>query len=296
MAELLVLGAALSWAVSIVALRPLTARHGALPITAVRAIAPAVAFALIVTVSGRWGEAVSMPLVNLLAILAAVVVGIGGGEMLVVRAVPRVGVSRAYALASTYPLFTALIAVTLLGETLTVMDGVGGVLIVVAGLLLAIEPAARSGAAAPGPWRLRTSVGALLALLASLLFALDLNALRLALEGLPPEIVNAVRMPLAALGLNLAALASGGRWAPVTLGRRDSLIALASGLVALTVGGYMFLSGIQVVGAARGGALTATAPVFVLLLSSVTLRERPGRYAIVGVLVSAGGVALLTLG
>jgi len=58
-----------------------------IPITAVRAIAPAVAFALIVTIGGRWGEAVSMPLVNLLAILVAVVVGIGGGEVLLVLAV-----------------------------------------------------------------------------------------------------------------------------------------------------------------------------------------------------------------
>ena len=58
----------------------------------------------------------------------------------------------------------------------------------------------------------------------------------------------------------------------------------------------MFLSGIQAIGAARGGALTATAPVFVLVLSSALLRERPGHYAIVGVLISAAGVALLTLG
>ena len=73
-------------------------------------------------------------------------------------------------------------------------------------------------------------MGAGLALLASVTFAFDLNALTLALDGLPPEIVNAVRMPLAAPGLNAAALASSGRLAPVSLGRRDSLIALASGL------------------------------------------------------------------
>jgi len=36
--------------------------------------------------------------------------------------------------------------------------------------------------------------------------------------------------------------------------------------------------------------------VFVLLLSSALLRERPGRFAIVGVLISAAGVALLTIG
>ena len=110
------LGAAFSWAASIVALRPLTARHGALQISAVRTVAPAVAFVLIVTVGGRWGEAASMPLGNLLAILAAVALGIGGGEVLGIRAVPRIGVARAYALASMFPLFTALIAVTIFGR------------------------------------------------------------------------------------------------------------------------------------------------------------------------------------
>ena len=39
-----------------------------------------------------------------------------------------------------------------------------------------------------------------------------------------------------------------------------------------------------------------TAPVFALVLSSAILRERPGRFALAGVLVSAGGVALLTIG
>ncbi len=101
MAELLVLGAAFGWAVSLVVLRPLALRHGPLQISAVRTIAPAVSFALIITVAGRWGEVVGMPLTNLLAILAAAVLGIGAGEVLVISAVPRIGPSRAYALASS---------------------------------------------------------------------------------------------------------------------------------------------------------------------------------------------------
>lgn len=296
MAELLVLGAAFGWAVSLVVLRPLAARHSALQISAVRTIAPAVCFILIVTATGDWGEVVGMPLANFLAILAAAFLGIGAGEVLVINAVPRIGASRAYALASSYPVFTALIAVTVLGETLTFMAGTGAGLIVVGAGMLSLEPKALRGAARRLPTTLRTSIGAGLALLASVLFSLDLIVLKIALDGLSPEAVNALRMPLATVGLHLVALAATRDWPVVRLGKRDSLVALVSGLFALTIGGFMFLSGIQQVGAARGAALSATSPVFVLILSGIFLGERVGGVSILGVFACAVGVFLLAMG
>ncbi len=176
------------------------------------------------------------------------------------------------------------------------MAGAGALLTVGGAVMLSIEPGAWRQAARKTTRGLGASLGAGLALLASVLFALDLIVLKIALDGLTPEAVNAVRMPVATVGLHLAALATARRWAPASLGMRDSLIALGSGLFALTLGGFMFLSGIQQVGAARGAALSATSPVFVLILSTIFLRERPGRVAIAGVFVSAGGVVLLTTG
>jgi drug/metabolite transporter (DMT)-like permease len=251
---------------------------------------------LIITATGRWGEVVGMPLPNLLAILAAAVLGIGAGEVLVISAIPRIGTSRAYALASSYPLFTALIAVIVLGETLTLMAGTGAVLIVVGAGMLSLEPTAFRVSGRLVPTSPRASAGAGLALLASILFALDLIVLKVALDGLSPEAVNAVRMPLATVGLHLAALVATQDWPVVRLGRRDSLVALLSGLFALTIGGFMFLSGIQQIGAARAAALSGTSPVFVLILSRVFLGERARGASMLGVFACAAGVALLTMG
>ena len=296
MSELSVLGGAFSWAISLVLLRPLTLRHAPFQIAAVRIMAPAIIFVLVVTASGRWNEVADMSLSTVAAILGAAVLGVGAGEVLVISAVPRIGPSRAYALASSYPLFAALLAITLFGETLTVSAGVGALMTVAGAAMLSIELTPKPGFDFYSQWGFRASMGAALALLAAMLFALDLNLLTFALAEVSPEILNAVRMPVAMLGLHTAALVTGKRFALVSLGRRDSVIALGSGFIALVLGGYLFLVGIQQVGAARGGALSATAPVFVLILSMIFLRERPGYPAIAGLLSSVVGVGLITIG
>ena len=79
------------------------------------------------------------------------------------------------------------------------------------------------------------------------------------------------------------AVARGRFWVVVTTG------------LLLTVGGgsFLFLLGIQLAGAARGGALASVGPLFALLLSPLLLHERITRRGVVGSLMTMTGVWLL---
>ncbi|MCH8855469.1 MAG: EamA family transporter [Proteobacteria bacterium] len=101
MPELLILAAALCWAVGLVMMRGLSVRVPALQLNATRILAPAAAFLLLVLATGRLGEIASLPRPNLLAIVVSVVLGIGMGDALLFVAIRRIGVARAFALAST---------------------------------------------------------------------------------------------------------------------------------------------------------------------------------------------------
>ena len=271
MPELLILSAAGCWAVGLLMLRGLTARVPPLQINGTRLLAPALAFPLIVLVSGRLG---ALPLTTLLAILGSAAAGIGAGDALLLAAVRRIGVARAYALASTHPLFTALMAVVFLGEALSAAALAGAFLVVGGAVLLAVGRAPGPDPLAEARRRLFvTCIGVGIALFTAALWALDVVLIRIALDGLEPTVVNAVRMPLAAVAVNLAALAYHRRPAAAGLDARGVVLALGSGLVATTLGSFLWLVGVEQLGAARSGALGATSPVFALILGVLFLRR-----------------------
>ena len=296
MTELLILAASLCWAAGMVMIRDLAIRASVLPINAARALAPGLAFPLAALATGHGDDILRIPVPNLLAVVAGVSLGIVSGDLLVLLAIRRIGVARAYALANTYPLVGVLIAVALRGETLGGLGLAGVFLVVGGGTLLSIEPAARGGAARPGgARRWRVSLGAALALFTALLWGVEVNLTKFAVTGVDPIALNSIRMPLGAAALNLGALAVYRRPAPMTLGWRGSVRAFAAGLIALTLGSGLYLYGLQLLGAARAVSLSAASPVFALLLSAGLLREAPGRLSVAGVFLTAGGVALITL-
>jgi drug/metabolite transporter (DMT)-like permease len=205
------------------------------------------------------------------------------GDSLYFLAAARIGVARALPIASSFPLLTAIGAVLLLGESLT-LSVLGGCALVVLGVaLIGGEKTQASGRNDP--------LGLALAGLAACMWACSGLFLGPALKLLDPIPANMVRFPLATVcfaGYLIAARPRerfDGRLIWLT-------VAAAAGTLASAT---MFLAGIAGAGVARGVALNATSPVFSAILAVVLLHERLSRRAAIGVGCSVLGTIMLVV-
>ncbi len=174
--------------------------------------------------------------------------------------------------------FTIALAVALFGESLTAREAGGALAIVVGGLVLSLTG---GGLRAPTP-------GALAVAGACACWALDNNlAARLALRD-PVAVVRAKSLVAGAVNVGLG-LAVGERL-PLPASLPAALVAGAAGYGLSIV---LHLRATRELGAARQGALFATAPFAGALAAFVLLGERPGLREAVAAAAMALGVALL---
>src|SRR5919199_6315076 len=104
---------ALSWAVTGLLVRAQGSGLSALTINALRSTIAGIAFLAI------WpllGETRPVAPVALMLLIASLIAGLAIGDTLYFAAIPRIGVTRALPISMGYPVLTAALAVTLLGE------------------------------------------------------------------------------------------------------------------------------------------------------------------------------------
>ncbi|MCL6517109.1 DMT family transporter [Alicyclobacillus sp.] len=109
---------------------------------------------------------------------------------------------------------------------------------------------------------------------------------------MPALFLNGVRWTVSALILWGIARATGQR---VRL-REQAVPLFVLGFVGMFVFSSLTYIGLRTVPASQAGLITGTSPVFILLLSALVLRERPGWAAWIGVILSVAGVAVLMEG
>ena len=149
---------------------------------------------------------------RMLVIVASIVVGGLIGDTCNVVALRLVGVSRAVPLTSSFPIFTVLFAFLLWGDAPSPLAIIGAFLVVVGAALLSLPERD------PGPARPRESgsanrlavaqrqrrLGLLLAAATAAAWGLETVLTAVAVEGSNTVAVNAVRVPLTAVGTLLA--------------------------------------------------------------------------------------------
>jgi drug/metabolite transporter, DME family len=287
--ELAALLAAFSWAVTGLLVRAQGSGFSAVTINALRSTIAGVAFILV------WpmlGQAQAVPPVTLALLVASLVAGLAIGDTLYFAAIPRIGVSRALPISMGYPILTAALAVTFLGEPIDLFSALGIVATLV-GVYLVARPAHAAGTEYVSPGRAYW-VGIAMAASAAIGWSISAVLLSPALENVDVWTASAIRAPLAALMLWVFAARAGDVPKRAELRGVPLFVIASTGLlnVAATV---LFLASIASIGAARASVLTATSPVFAVPLAILVLRERATWQLGLGTLLSVAGVALLTL-
>lgn len=242
--------------------------------------------ALLLPIAFGSGEMSNLPEVSiqaLLLVIVAAIVGFGIGDTLLLQSITVVGVSKAYTITYTYPLFTTISAVILLGEPfhLTTLAGTALTVLSVVSLLSEKDDSDGKG----------NSRGLLMAFGTAITWAIGILLVTLGLRDLTVLQANAVRYPALFLFL-LVFSKPARRW---NLDRKSLLLLFASGALGMVLGGTIFLLSVNLIGASRATPLSASSPVWASLMSSLFLKEKVTPRLLISSALVVVGTYFLTL-
>lgn len=230
-----------------------------------------------------------IPVDAILVLATSSVIGIAIGDSLYFWSMTKIGAARALPISGTYPLFTWAFAVPLLNEPITYADLLGTLLVVLGVYLLSPnEEACTAIDARTARW------GVLTAIAAAALWALATTMLKIGVQQSPHVIVvNAIRLPVAALASAIVAQLYGGMrvWQGYTRQNLPRLVALA--MYSTGIGMIVWTLTVDYAGAARAALLNTAAPLIGVPLSVIFLHERVTRKVAVGTLLAVLGVWLI---
>lgn len=283
--ELCALGSALLWAVNSMMLRTRSHQVSPAAMNVIRCGTAALFFWIWLPFSDPLAGLEQVSTDEWLLLVGSIVVGMVTGDTLYLTAIREIGLSRALALSSTYPLTTLLFEWLLLRRPASGGLALGCCLVALGVVLLSgrgREPESRP---------LHLKYGVALALVASVLWGLSTVMLYPAVAHLTLVQANSVRMPLVALLLYLIRIRSPAEFR--CLDRRTLLVVAGSGLIGMGISSLMYLAAIKLIGATRAVTLTSVSPVFGMILSVVFLKEQVGLRVLLGIAACMGGVWLV---
>jgi DME family drug/metabolite transporter len=292
MGELAALGAALSWAISSVLLKPLSHRFHPVALNGLRCVAAALFFAFILILSGKKGDVFSIPAPAMLALVLGSVAGIAVGESLFIYSLRFIDVSRAYPISICgYPVVTILLAALLLGEVFTQLTLLG-MAVVVLGISLVAFPRGTFGAVLSSP---QERWGLFLIFLTIVLWGVGTVLIRQGVRESDPIAANFVRIFGTALFIFLFTARRWGQFVGSRGGWRFPALGAATGLLSFGIGGLLFLIGLQLAGAGKTSLLSSVSPLFSVPLAVLFLKERVTLRLALGVIISIAGIWLVML-
>lgn len=203
------------------------------------------------------------------------------------ESITRIGIARAATISNTTPIFTAVLAVPVLGETVS-WRLAAGTLLVVVGLVLTVRP--DPAAPAGRPW-----AGALLALNTAVLASISFMLRKLGLQLLPDPAVASALTVTGSLVTLLPYVVIRSRTEPLRADRRALGYLIVGALV--TTGAFLsYFFALNISELVRVTPLGNTTPLFALLLLYLFRQEAIRARAVIGALLAVAGVVFVALG
>jgi len=290
MGEAAALTSALIWAFTSALLTSQTGRIPPMSMSALRGLAASGVLVALLLAAGRLGEWGAMSAATAFSMVVSGIIGQGLGDTLYINSLGLVGLSRTFPISnSAYPLLTFVLAASLLGEDVSLIIVLGGLLVVGGISILVLEGG--GGRAAVG--RAELPKGALFAMAAAVAWAVATVWLREGHGNLGAIATASLRIPAAALFMSTVITA--GTKAPPWRGyeRRSLGIVALAGLLGTGIGSVLFIFAVETAGAAKTAVLSSTAPLFALPMSVVLLSERVTPRMLLGTVISIVGIWLV---
>lgn len=285
------LGSALAWALTTILVRPLLGHCGFGAAIALRFIVSAVLFLGIGALTGNLLLAASLNPNLYLLLLLSTAASLLVGDSAYFLASRRIGVARSLPISMSYPLLTAIVAVSFFGESGSFALWVGALLIVAGATVLGLpshDKVVQSLPAAPARWDVLSIA---LTMLAAVGWAASVLLMKVVLAETDPITINVVRMCFAAL-FSAGLVASSPRLSGAWPRGRWAMCATAAG-VGTALSSLLFVAALEMVGAARASILNAAAPLFAAPIARFALAEPVSLRTLVGIAGTVAGVMLI---
>ncbi len=252
----------------------------------------ALAFMTVLVVLPIRSEPFYIPQEALAYLVLSVIFGAVLGDYFYLTAQERIGVSYAFPIAMSFPIFTYLLAIAV-GFEEPLLSRSAGILLTVIGVILISKEQGHDEDHSVK--RKIDKVGVGLALLVAIFFAIGAILLQVGVEDVSPIDGNFVRVAFGSVAFIPMFLIAKHRGMPTPPKRTVKIISVA-GLLGMGLGSLLYVSTIKFVGAAVTSVLGSLSPLFALPISIVFLKERITRVAMLGVVATIAGVILVILG
>ena len=260
--EILALLTALLWAASTILPAEALKKVDPIRSNAIKTFFSTLVMFPIAFAAGEFNNLFQVNLEALFFLILAAIIGFGIGDTFLFKSITLIGVSKAYTIAYTFPLFTMIMAVLLLGEPFLLKYFIGTIFTVLSIIMISSENRRAH--------RRVIFKELMIALTTALMWAVGTILLALGLKNISVLLANAIRYPVLSLFLYLISKPR-MKW---TVERRDLAILAASGILGMVIGGITFLFSVQLIGASRATPLSASSPVWASIISAVALKEK----------------------
>jgi Predicted membrane protein len=292
--ELAALGAAVSWAIAPILYRSALANCKPISANIVRCATNAAVLVAVLVVAGLAGLLTDLPLWVIGLIVVSGVIGLGVGDTLYMYGLKALGVSRAVPLASSYPLFSFLWSILLLGQPISVTSLAGAALILL-GIYLLTRPKTEEAKVT----RRIILIGIAASLATALVWSFSITLMDAAVMAANVSSIGAnyaiVTVRIASLGLLFLAAAPliDRDHGFLKMKRRDIALLCVGGLVANGLGWLLMNYSFTQIMASQAIPISSTSPLFAALAGFMFFREKATAKTVFGGLAVVAGVALI---
>ncbi|MBN1400075.1 MAG: DMT family transporter [Anaerolineae bacterium] len=286
---------AIAWALSTMVLRNLSAQLDALLVNGIRAAFALLIIAPLIVILGASGDYALMTPLRLAYLIGSVLIGGVAGDFFLLTSLRLLGISRAFPITNSYPLFTVLLSALLLGAPMTWQILVGMALVLVGVYLVARPSTPSSGQPDQASLPVSSLIkGVACGLATAVLWGLATIILSLGLRGeINSVVATSVRVLAVALFSTVLAIWRGAASEIGTIRRKTWILLGVAGVLGWGIAGSLYAAAVQFAGPSQAAIIGATAPIFAIPLSWAFYRERPTRASLAGTLLSIAGVILV---
>ncbi|MEO5668522.1 MAG: DMT family transporter [Bdellovibrionota bacterium] len=292
----------LTWAVGVIAFTPFSKKHPAYIINLHRILLGLPAFLIVLLLQGRlWSAASLINSTNASWAAVAVLASYAFGDVLFLMATKRLGAPAALAIASTYPVFSALEAMVFRGESLPFAKYVG-IAIVIIGTIFVILSGSTSHEPVPSVARMQDNAyarsrftndhrsGVLLAFGCAICWAMNTVAISEVGQSLDAITLNAFRLMIALVLCPLIGITMHGTKSFKLISRKEFVPVIPIFAVEAIGGPFFYVYGLSHAPLAIGAALTSLAPVLTVPLALALGQEKFSWTRTLGVITVVAGI------
>ncbi|MFW9935914.1 MAG: DMT family transporter [Candidatus Thorarchaeota archaeon] len=240
----------------------------------------------------------NVSLVSIPFLAISIILGAGIGDFLYLTSQSRIGVSRAFPIAMTFPVITYLISIVIIQEPF-LLHRLLGVILAILGISIIAHEQARQEMEDVLPSEKQTRVGwdklgIILAIGAAFSWASATVILQIGLIGGDPIDANLVRISIGSLFLLPIFLFARKRGMPMPT-RRATKLVLVAGFFGMGIGSVLYVNAVFFTGATVTSVIAATAPLFALPFTVIYLKEKVTPLILLGTILTISGVWLTVL-